>query len=145
MVEDYTGLCATASCIDVDGYGSSGAGVTTFTASAFVPTNYTNELLVAINGTLNDESLTPIAPCFNIDPGSTEGNPNSNTVTGQIVISIGTTPSCGVTWTGGDRAGIFLMSLRTAQSSAAAGSTVLAKTVTLAKSTKLGTVCHQNL
>lgn len=116
MVQEYTGLCAAAPCIDTDGHGSSATNtVNTFTASLSGPTSYNNELLVALNGTINDEPLTPISPCFNIDPGSTEHAVDSNSVTGQIVASAGTTPSCGVTWTGAaDEAGILMMAVQTA-------------------------------
>jgi len=116
MVQAYTGLCSTGACIDKDGYGSSATStVNTVTASLSGPTSYNNELLVALNGTGNDEPLSPISPCFNIDPGSTEHAVDSNSVTGQIVASAGTTPSCGVTWTGAaDEGGILMMAVKMA-------------------------------
>jgi hypothetical protein len=138
MVQEYTGLCTTAPCIDVDGYNSNPTSTaTTLTVNTSFANNYTNEMVVAFISTNNDEALTPVSPCAFIDPGSTESPANSTVVIGQIVTAAGVTSGCGVTWTGGDTAGGLVMAIKTALSTGGGGTTVLVNTTSLVNTTLL--------
>ena len=118
LVQEYTGLCTSAPCIDMDGVTNSPNGFQTGLIGYLSQrTSYSNELLVALETTVAGEPITTAGPCFNIDPGTTESNVNSNIIAGLLVASQAYLPSCYYTWTGvGDAGGILLMSVKTAAS-----------------------------
>lgn len=115
MATAYTGMCATAPCIDVDGLATAPSASVTSLSMTTPATKYTNELVLALGSTFNDEALTPSGSCGFIDSGSLEAAAYSNTVNGVIAPSTGFV-TCGETWTGGDDAGFLMMTVKTAAS-----------------------------
>jgi hypothetical protein len=115
IAESYTGLCATAPCFDVDGSGNTANSSSTSVTGSTATTSYTNEFVVGLAGTVNDEVLTPSNSGVIIDPGG-GSLPGSNLVEGKVAATTGT-QTLGATWSGGDAGGIILGTIKTAESS----------------------------
>ena len=108
----WTGLAPSGTLIDVDGYGSASSAQSE-SVSTSTSSNYTNELVIALGGTVQDETLTAGGGCGQIS------NYYGNLVEAKFVSAKGT-PSCSMTWSGADTGGMLIMGVRTAASVAGA-------------------------
>lgn len=111
------GACTTsgAGCFDVGG-NSSPTGATSM--STTLPSlHYTNEIVCALGGTINDEILSATNSGNVMFPGNSGGSAPGNTVACKAVAS-GGAATLGFSWTGSDTAGMLMVALKTSTSAA---------------------------
>jgi hypothetical protein len=97
-IAELTGMCNTAPCWDVDGYGQSASGVNSVTLST-PATNHPNELIVALFQNIHDEVYSASAPTI-----ASQDSASLTTFPGNMLASM-TGTKTGVysltgTWTG---------------------------------------------
>lgn len=113
---EFTGGCTTdnTACFDQGGNYPGVSQTTSMTVSTSGSTHYTNELVCALGGTVNDETLA----ATNGGAVMTVGNATpvqGNTTACKTAATTGT-QTLGFTWSGNDYGGAILVSMLTAES-----------------------------
>lgn len=118
---EFTGMCNSAPCIDIDGYASaaSATGLTVNTGeingSGSSGTHFTNELVIAIAGTANDLASYTFNPCIQAENGDGQNPIMYSYVTNAAV------QSCGYTIGTTDTTGSLLVAIKSAASVSVGG------------------------
>ena len=97
-ITELTGMCNTAPCWDVDGYGQSASGVNSVTLST-PATNHTNELIVVLFQNIHDEVYSASAPTIAFQDSASLTTFLGNMLAGMTSTNTGVYSLAG-TWTG---------------------------------------------